>query len=119
MLKSLPTDVPPMDNLDYVTLMLIKDMAAGMTEDEVLQTFSMDKENFSADEKIYFKEFYNFGRGMAVHIVVQNLVAASKGRNGIAASMSFLRRFAKEFESDLESDSSGSFSFQFGNDKAD
>lgn len=117
MLTSLPTEVPAMDTLDYVTLMQIKSMAAGMTREEVLETFSIDEEKFSKDEKIYFTEFYNYGRGMAVATVVNNLIESSKGRHGQAAAMAFLRRFAKEFEGVPEGDSSGSFSFNFGEAK--
>jgi hypothetical protein len=54
---------------------------------------------------------------MAVATVVQNLVDGSKGRHGQAAAMAFLRRFAKEFEGVPEGDSSGSFSFSFGEAK--
>lgn len=117
MLTSLPTEVPPMDILTYVILMQIKDMAAGMTREEVLATFSIDEKNFSKDEEVYFTEFYNYGRGMAVATVVNNLVESSKGRHGQAAAMAFLRRFAKEFEGVPEGDSSGSFSFSFGEPK--
>lgn len=118
MLKSLPREVPEMDILDLETLELVKDMAAGMTKEEVLATFSINAEEFSTDEQIYFDEFYAYGKGMAVHIVVTNLIAATKGRQGQPAAMSFLRRFAKEFEGEVESDSSGSFSFSFGNKEA-
>ncbi len=114
MLKELPKKVPEMDILDHEILMTIKDMAAGMTKEEVLSTFSMSREDFSEEEEVFFDEFYNYGRGMAVHKVVTNLVESTKGRQGQAAAMSFLRRFAKEFEGELEGDSSGSFSFRFG-----
>ena len=115
MLKELPKKVPEMDILDHELLMLIKDMAAGMTKEEVLETFSIKLEDLSEEEQVFFDEFYNYGRGMAVHRVVTNLVESTKGRQGQAAAMSFLRRFAKEFEGELEGDSSGSFSFTFGN----
>ena len=51
---------------------------------------------------------------MAVHKVVTNLVESTKGRQGQAAAISFLRRFAKEFEGEVEGDKNGSFSFTFG-----
>ena len=114
MLKELPKKVPEMDILDMELLTYVKDMAAGMTKEEVLQTFSIDKNDFSEEEEVFFDEFYNYGRGMAVHKVITNLVESTKGRQGQAAAMSFLRRFAKEFEGELEGDSSGSFSFRFG-----
>lgn len=115
MLKELPKKVPEMDILDYEILMLIKDMAAGMTKKEILDTFSIEVEDFSKDEEIFFNEFYSFGKGMAIHKVVTNLVDSTKGRQGQAAAMSFLRRFASEFESEIEGDKNGSFSFTFGN----
>ena len=116
MLKELPKKVPEMDILDYEILILIKDMAAGMTKEEVMSTFSITNDDFSVEEEIFFNEFYNYGRGMAVHKVVNNLIESTKGRQGQAAAMSFLRRFASEFEGTVEGDSKGSFSFQFGND---
>ena len=117
MLKTLPREVPEMDILDYVTLMTIKDMAAGMNPEEILATFSISKDDLTKTERIYFDEFYAYGKGMAVNIVVQNLLESTKGRQGQQAAMAFLRRFAKEFEGEVEGDSSGSFSFSFG--KAD
>jgi len=117
MLTQLPREVPEMDMLDLTLLNQIKDMAAGMTKDEVLQTFSMDIRDLSTDEEIYFDEFYNFGKGMAINRVVQNLLENTKGKAGQAAAMSFLRRFAKGFEGEVEGDSSGEFSFRFGGDR--
>lgn len=86
-----------------------------MNLEEIFQTFSINEKSLSKDEVIYVNEFYNYGRGMAVNRVVQNLLANTKGKAGQAAAMSFLRRFAKEFESEIESDASGEFNFQFGN----
>lgn len=106
-----------MDLLDHTTLMQVAEMAAGMTEAEILDTFSLTADDLSKDEEVYFNEFYRYGRGMAVNRVVQNLLESTKGRQGQAAAMSFLRRFAKQFEGELEGDSSGSFSFSFGADK--
>ena len=114
MLFALPREVPDMDNLDLTTLNQIKEMAAGMSKDEIFNTFSIDQGKLSKDEVIYFDEFYNFGRGMAVNRVVQNLLDNTKGKAGQAAAMSFLRRFSKEFEAEIESENSGEFSFQFG-----
>ena len=118
MLKTLPRDVPEMDTLDYVTLMTVKDMAAGMSKDEVLGTFSIQMDDLTKTERIYFDEFYAFGKGMAVNQVVQNLIESTKGRQGQAAAMSFLRRFAKEWEGEVEGDSGGAFSFSFGKAEA-
>lgn len=119
MMKALPRDVPEMDTLDYTTLMQVKDMAAGMTKEEILDTFSISKDNLDEDETIYFDEFYAFGKGMAVSKVVNNLIDSTRGKQGSAAAMAFLRRFAKEFENEVEGDSSGSFSFQFGSSPPD
>ncbi len=116
MLKALPIEVPDMEILDFTTLMVMKDMAAGMTREEVLATFSIDPKEFDEDEKIYFEEFYAFGKGMAVHAVVQNLITQSRAKGGIPAAMAFLRRFSTEFEKEVEGDNTGEFSFRFGTD---
>lgn len=113
-MKQLPTEVPDMDHLDYVTLVLVSDMAAGMTKEEIFATLYLKAEDLDTDEVIAFDEFYQWGRGMAVHKVVKNLVEQSKGKGGQPAAMAFLRRFADEFEGEVEGDQSGSFSFQFG-----
>jgi len=118
MLKTLPRDVPEMDSLDFTTLMMVKEMAAGMNKEEILNTFSLTLEDLDEDEIIYFNEFYNYGRGTAVNTVIQNLLQQSKGKGGQAAAMAFLRRFSKEFEAELEGDSKGSFSFSFGGDES-
>jgi hypothetical protein len=115
MLLALPTEVPDMEILDFVTLMQIKDMATGMTKEEILSTFSIDPEDFSKDEVIYFDEFYNYGKGMGVHKVVNNLITQSRYKGGIPAAMAYLRRFSEEFEKEVEGDSSGEFNFKFGN----
>ena len=114
MLTSLPREVPEMDLFDLPILMDVVDMAAGMSKEEILKTFSIDSQDMTKDEEIYFNEFYNYGRGMAVRKVVNNLIESSKGRQGQAAAMAFLRRFAKEFEGEVEGDNSGTFSFSFG-----
>jgi hypothetical protein len=118
MLKSLPRDVPKMDILDYTTLMTIKEMAAGMSKEEILATLSIREKDLSDTELTYFAEFYAYGRGMTVKTVIDNLVESTKGRQGQAAAMAYLRRFAKEFEGEVEGDSSGSFSFSFGKESA-
>lgn len=114
MLTTIPRDVPDMDLLSYSTLMLVVDMAATMNKKEILDAFSIDEAEFTLDERTYFDEFYAYGKGMAIHTVGQNLIAATRGRNGAQAAMQYLKRFAKEFESDVEGDSTGSFSFTFG-----
>ncbi len=117
MLTALPREVPDMDNLDLTMLNQVTEMAAGMTKDEIFETFSIKQDDLDEDEIIYFDEFYAFGRGMAVNRVVQNLLANTKGKAGQAAAMSFLRRFAKGFEGEVEGDQSGEFNFTFGGDK--
>lgn len=114
MLKELPKRVPEMDVLDHDLLLMVKDMAAGMSKEEILETFSITWEDLSEEEEVFFNEFYNYGKGMAVHKVVSNLIESTKGRQGQAAAMSYLRRFAKEFEGDVEGETKGEFSFVFG-----
>ena len=113
----IPREVPEMDIFDYTSLCTVKDMAAGMSKEEILATFHISLDDLSKTEEIYFDEFYAYGKGMAVNVVVQNLIESTRGRQGQAAAMQFLKRFAKQFEGEIEGDSSGSFSFSFG--KAD
>jgi hypothetical protein len=115
MLKTLPRDVPEMDILDYVTLMTVKEMGAAMSKEEILDTFSIEWDDLSKTERIYFDEFLAFGKGMAVNTVVQNLIDSTKGKSGQGAAMAFLRRFSENFEKEVEGDSSGEFNFKFGN----
>ena len=113
-MKSLPTEVPEMDHFDLIDLMAVNEMAAGMNKEEILETFSYKEEDLDADEKIYFAEFFNYGRGMAKRKVINNLIESTKGRSGTNAAMAYLRRFSKEFEGEVEGESTGSFSFKFG-----
>lgn len=113
-MKALPTEVPEMDHFDLIDLMAVNEMAAGMTKDEVLETFNYKWEELDTDEQIYFTEFFNYGRGMAKRRVVNNLIESTKGKGGTPAAMAYLRRFAKEFEGEVEGESAGSFSFTFG-----
>lgn len=114
MMTTLPTNVPDMDNLDYTTLMRIMDMAPGMSKEEILNTFSITMDDLDKEEVIYFNEFYNYGKGMGVAKVVNNLIDSTKGKQGSAAALAYLRRFGKEFEKEVEGDSNANFSFQFG-----
>ena len=116
MLTELPREVPEMKAFDLTALNKVSEMAAGMTKEEIFETFSVDPDKFDKDEKIYFDEFYAYGKGMAVNRVVQNLLESTKGKAGTNAAMAFLRRFSKEFEKEPEGgDGSGEFSFKFGN----
>jgi len=118
MMKSLPRDVPEMKFLDMTILMLVHDMAGTMGKEEILETFTLKREDLTDGEKVFFDEFYAFGRGNAIREVGRNLIDATKGRQGVPAAMAYLKRFAKEFEGDVEGDSSGSFSFTFGKAEA-
>lgn len=100
--------------LDISVLDAVAEMAAGMNKEEILKTFSIETDDLSKDEVIYFDEFYNYGRGMAVRKVVNNLVDSTRGKAGTGAAMAFLRRFAKEFEGEVDGDGTGEFHFSFG-----
>lgn len=109
----LPREVPDMNILDIDSLLLIHEMAGGMSKDEILTTFSIEEDDLSVDEKVYFEEFYAHGKGMAIRNVVNNLVESTKGKAGIPAALAYLRRFAKEFEGEADTSANGSFSFNF------
>ena len=113
-MKTLPREVPEMKLFDYATLVLIHDMAGTMNKEEILNTFNLKEADLSETEKAYFNEFWAFGKGMAIHTVGRNFIESTKGRAGIPAAMAYLKRFAKEYEGTVEGDSSGSFSFTFG-----
>ena len=115
MLKELPKKVPEMDILDHDALMLIAEMAGGLTKEEIIKGMDIKEDDFSDEEQIFFDQFYNYGKMRTMHKVITNLVDSTKGRQGQAAAMQYLRRFAKNFEGELEGDSVGSFSFTFGN----
>ena len=115
MLKELPKKVPEMEILDHEILLLVKEMAGTMmTKEEILSTFSISFDDLNEDEEVFFKEFYNYGKGMAIYKVGNNLIESNRGRKGQIAALSFLRRFAKNFESELEGDKKALFNFQFG-----
>ena len=99
--------------LDIDILGKVQEMAAGMNKDEILEAFSLKWEDLDADEVCYFNEFYHFGRGVAVNRVVQNLLEQTKGKAGVQPAMAFLRRFAHEFEGEVDGTADGSFSFNF------
>ena len=113
MLTSLPRDVPKMETLDYIILMQVHEMAAGMNKDEIMEAFSMKREDLTTGEIIYFDEFYNYGRGQAVNRVIHNLLDQTKGKAGVQPALAFLRRFAREFEGEETGSADGNFSFNF------
>lgn len=114
MLKELPKKVPEMEVLDHDALCLIADLAAGLTKEEIMTGMDINKDDLSEEEVVFFDQFYNFGKMQTMHKVLNNLVESTKGRQGQQAAMQYLRRFAKNFEGEVEGDSSGTFSFRFG-----
>lgn len=114
MFKELPKKVPEMDVLDHDALMMVAEMAGGLTKEEIMVGMNIKSDDLSEEEEIFFDNFYNYGKMMTVHKVFNNLVESTKGRQGQAAAMQYLRRFAKNFEGEVEGDSTGSFSFTFG-----
>jgi hypothetical protein len=108
----LPMSVPEMKQLDMNVLNNVRAGAAGMTEEEVCDWLSLSAEDFSDEEKLYFKQFYNFGRGTAIQTAVDRLFQQMNGRNGAQASLAYLRHFAEKFPSDEKSATGDGFNFR-------
>lgn len=106
-------DIPPLDVFDQATLTEVQDMAkVGMSKEEILDTYSITAEDWEAmpkTDRIYFEQFYSYGRGMGVRQVGEYLFQQASSKNGMQASLAYLKRFAKNFEGDVQGEN-GNFS---------
>lgn len=87
----------------------------GISKEEILTGYSLEWEQLTNNEKIYFNEQYNRGVLNGKARVAQSLVKQSN--NNFAAALAYLRRFAENYEKDVDtaeaSNSSGQFAFIF------
>ena len=114
-------DVPDLDVFNSDILQDVQTMALnGMSETEILEGFSITNEEFEAfgkNDKIYFKQFFNYGRAAGLKLVGGHLIEQSKGKGGINASMAYLRRFAENFKGEIAGESGAEFNFSFVTEK--
>lgn len=107
-----PDDIPPMSNLDANMLMDVEAMAAGMSQEEVLEYFDLELDDLDETESIYFVKHYKRGKGAAKRQMVDALMRAASGKNGGQFAALFLSKQAEEWPSGKDDIKAGNgFSF--------
>lgn len=107
-----PDDIPEMEHLDANVLMDVEAMAAGMSQEEVLDFFDLELSDLDPTETVYFIKHYKRGKGAAKRQMVEALMAAARGKNGGQYAALFLAKQAEEWPSGKDDLKVGSgFSF--------
>lgn len=78
----------------------IENMAKGLAREEILGYFMMEDKDLTADEKVWFEKAYTRGRTRGKIQAVDSLFKQMNNneKQGAQAALSYLRKFAKDFE---------------------
>lgn len=105
-------DCPPFDHFEEGDMLVVEEMAAGMSEQEIFDYFSIDSEaDLDETEKIYFKKHYKKGKSIGKRKMVNAMMKAANMKGGGAVAASFLAKQGEEWKSDGSGAGSGTFSF--------
>lgn len=86
----------------------IERLAAGLSQDEVLDCFCVTKEELSQEDLDYFTRAYKKGRAMAKADAVTKLQAQMAGRDGVKGCLAYLVRVGDEWPEVTEDKNSNS-----------
>lgn len=89
------------------TLMLVQQLAEGLSETEALDYLGYTLEELTEEELGDFKLAYRQGRAKFKFYAVGKLKESMAGRNGMQASLAALTRFAEEWPSTQNDDHNG------------
>jgi len=106
-------EIDGLEFLKPIELMEIEGMAAGLSEQEVLDYYGLDLAELedTIDLK-WFQKAFRKGRSRAKQAAVQKLFTAMSDRNGAQASIAYLRHFGDKWpQADQAGIGEGKFSF--------
>lgn len=82
----------------------IEEAARGLTRKDVLAFFGYAEEELNEDERAFFSHHYLIGRATGKNLAVDHLFKQMGQKGGAQASISYLVRFADNWEEKLEAD---------------
>jgi len=106
-------EFPPMKNFEADDFMDIEQMAAGMSEKEVLDYYDLTIDDLDETEAVYFRKHFKRGRGAAKRQMVEALMRAAKAKNGGQFAALYLTKQAEDWPIDKNGNVNGKNSFSF------
>lgn len=98
---------------DTAVLAEIQGMAqTGLQKDEILEGMSVDWDSLPQADKDAFQEHYSYGRLVGMRQMGDNLFMQARSKQGTAAALAFLSRFAKEWQREV-AEAGGDTNFNF------
>lgn len=83
----------------------IAEAARGMSREDVLAYFGYNEDELNEDEVSFFNHHYRIGRATGKNLAVNHLFNAMGQKSGAQAAISYLVRFADNWEEVKEADS--------------
>lgn len=97
---------------DSAILAEIQGMAqTGLTQAEILEGMSITWDNLDQADRDAFSEHYKYGRLVGLRQMGDNLFMQARSKQGTAAALAFLARFAKEWQKEVAESGDTSFNF--------
>lgn len=116
------TPVPEFPTMSHEFCVQISDWAQlGLTKEEIFEGSSIEYETLTRKEKDYFNSEYAYGKRQGLVVIARDLLNHSKTKNGLPATMAYLRRFSSAYEKAIDDDTASqdkeTFVFNFANGK--
>lgn len=112
----LATDDPNWKFISTSMLCEVRQYAsAGVTLEEMVEGYSINFDEWPAEERELFEKNYRLGRMRGIKSMADNLFTQARSRNGTAAALAFLARFSKPYQGDpdLAKSELSAFTFNF------
>lgn len=88
---------------NLANMIQIENMAASMTEDEIMQFFMPEDDDVTKGDKRIFTKAYFRGRAKGIAAASVNLFATMKdSKSGAAACLSYLKRHADNYSGEVD-----------------
>jgi len=81
----------------------IAQLAAGLSEEEILQYYNVEKDELGEDDQKFLTMCFNRGRATGLNHAVQKLIENFTGRNGHQACLAYLGNFSGGWSESAES----------------
>lgn len=84
---------------------------AGITKEEIMEGYSILWEDLPKEDQDAFMEHYKYGRIQGIKQMSDALFLQARGKQGTAAALAFLARFAKEWQKEVSENGDTNFNF--------
>lgn len=106
------------EKFDQDMLMLVEQLAQGLSHKEALAYFGVTEEVLNPAEQRYFRTAYDRGVAQAKHLATQKLFASMSDKGGGAVAMEYLRMFSDKFPSEGEQSHNNGFQLKVIKDRS-